>query len=232
MLKKLLIIPAIVFMSQGVFADDHGQPPPQQDDGYYDQQQDQQVPQQPGGYGGGAYGGVYGGGVVGGGFYGGGAAGCCGTPGLPPAYPAPCCGVVAPLPQPLPPPPPPPVVYNPSVNYYGCAGCMAPAVPYGSAPLAVVPRAPIYGGVYGRPYVGRPGIGPRPFVRRMSAEGCAVEQGNNGVFQVISVTGEVLYQNDSTHADKNADYMKTWYEKNHASLCGGVDSSANKSLDI
>lgn len=211
MFKKLLIIPAIVFMSQGVFADEHGQPPPQ-DDGYYDQQQGPiEQPQY------------------------GGPADCCGAV-LPPVYPVPCCGAV--VPQPLPPPPPPPVVYNPAINYYGCPGCVAPVMPYGPPPVAVVPHRPIYGGVYGRPvyrgrpFMGRPGFGPRPYVRHMSAEGCAVEQGNNGVFSVISLTGEVLYQNDSTHAAENADYMKAWYEKNNATLCGGVDSSANKALDI
>lgn len=224
MLKKFLIIPAIVLMSQGVFAGEGRSPRPQQPEQGYDEPQP--------GYQGQGYQEQYYGGVQGG--------GCCGAVLPPPVIVAPCCNVYPP------PPPLPPVVYNPGINYYcgmpNCGGNIQP--PYGPPMRPWGPRPTPYGG-YGQRY--GQGYGPRPspygtmprgqiagipggMVRPMSGAGCEVQQGNSGEFSVISAEGQLLYKSSIPHAAENAEFMKAHYEKN-SDLCGGVRSPA-KSLDI
>lgn len=112
--------------------------------------------------------------------------------------------------------------YSPPVRPYAY-----PVRPYAPPVRPYRPAYPVPHG-YGRPGFGRPGYGygPRPMpyggrpaFRRMSAQGCEVQQNNNGEFVVLSIIGDVIYQDSSKHAEINAEAMKTYYEKSDFGLC-------------
>jgi hypothetical protein len=77
----------------------------------------------------------------------------------------------------------------------------------------------------------RPG-GPVHFGRISARAGCEVQQGNNGVFVVLSSLDQIIYQDDSGHAAQNADYMRAYYENSKTGLCSAPSVEPSKSLDI
>lgn len=124
-------------------------------------------------------------------------------------------------------PPPPPVISQP--------GYPMRTLPLRyPAPVAIVPGMRPSGMVgqpvdpgYGVPPPGYPndGYGPRPMpnsgFRRMSFDSsCEIQQGNNGVLVVLSADDSVLYQDSSSHAQKNAAAMKAYYSGSEFSFCG------------
>jgi hypothetical protein len=241
--KVIILLPAIVLMSQGVFA-----APPGQDFDPHDQQQPQDYPPQ----------------------YGQNCDRCapfnpaqdyvcspgCARPpvALRPYYPAP-----------PPPPPPPDCPVDMVFDAYGRAYCPPPpqVTPYyyGQGPVYQGPvvTQPIYrGGWYGRrgeergwygrgggdgnrlplavvpgnnyprvtPYYGRGGGGGQRNFHRSSLEGCEVRQNNNGEFEVISAKGTPIFRRDTEDAQEKAELMKVYYQNSNTGLCGGTDSSA------
>jgi hypothetical protein len=229
--KQILIIPTIALMSSGVFADNSAVPPqgnypPQQQQDYYppQDQYSQQGYAGPIGCGGGC--GQFNPGQN---FY------CpnvyANFPCPPPILPFPGPPLVGvPLPAPI-----PPVGIFPPI--YG-----GPPIYGRPMPLPIYPGRPGFGGPrfggpgYPTPYRGMgpggPGMmGPRP-IRRVSSNGCEVQQGNNGEFAVISADGEKLYSSKDAHAEQNAEAMKVYYEKSPTGLCGTVQQPSNSTLDI
>jgi len=231
--KLSLLIPALMLVSAGAFADQSAVPP----QGYPPAQS--YPPPQDYGYQGGYQGGY--------GYQN--PCGSCG-PQLPQVYPAPgpgfdpganyYCDPYAPCAQPVVPygpppvvyttppplPPPPPVIVQP--GYYG-----RPAWPrYGARPFVGMPPQRFGGPVAVVPHAGPPPPPGRPF-HHISAEGCAIWQGNSHSVSVVLPDEKrtPIYTNSSEHAYENAVYMKAYYEKSASGICGTIEKS-NDALDI